>query len=169
MPFVDWLWKFYMCSFLGWILETSSFSIRERRWVNRGFLNGPFCPIYGFGAILILAILEPLSGVWPVVLLTGIVLTTLLEYLTSWVLEKLFNARWWDYSNKPLNFQGRITLFHTLFWGVLCMLLVYGLDPVLNGILSSTSVDLRLIAGAVLTLLIFVDLSMTVLDRKSVV
>lgn len=163
MQWVDLFWRFTACSFLGWVLETAVFSIRQRRFVNRGFLAGPICPVYGFGAILLLSILGRFEQAWPLVLLFGIILTTLLEYVSSWALELIFHARWWDYSNQPLNLQGRITLFHSLLWGCLGLLLVYGLNPVLTVILAQVSPPVRLWAAIAVAILLLSDLTVTVL------
>lgn len=158
----EWLLKFYACSFLGWLLETAIFSINNRRWINRGFLNGPFCLIYGFGAILLLGLLSPLRNTWLLVFLAGAAITTLLEYLASWVLEKLFKARWWDYSGKPFNFQGRITLYHSLIWGLLGLALIYGLNPLFDSALLLVSPAIQMIGSIGITLLIMFDLWLTV-------
>lgn len=163
MLLTDWLWRLFGYSFLGWLMETIIFTIEERRWVNRGFLTGPICPIYGCGAILILVTLQPLLYSWPLLLLAGILLTTVLEYLTSWLMEKLFHARWWDYSDKPLNLHGRITLLHSLTWGTFCLLLVYGLDPMYARLLAGIPLRIRE-TGALLALIIMlIDLVVTVI------
>ena len=162
MHWIDWLWVFLACSFLGWLMESVRFSIEERHWVNRGFLTGPLCPIYGFGSVLILALFGLFDHSWLLVLIIGIVLTTLLEYLTSWIMEFIFHARWWDYSTLPFNLHGRITLFHSLFWGALCLALVYGLNPLLTGILAAIPLTFRIWAGAIVAVMILVDLAFTV-------
>jgi len=138
------------------------FTFEQRRWVNRGFLSGPVCPIYGSGAIMILLVLQPLRDWWPLLLATAILLTTILEYLTSWLMEKLFHARWWDYSGKPFNLHGRITLLHSLSWGVLCLILVYFLDPLLVLLLAGIPADGKAWAGAVALFLLIVDLVLSV-------
>ncbi len=163
MELIDLFWRFIGYSFLGWLMETTIFTVEERRWVNRGFLNGPVCPIYGSGALLILLILKPLSADWPLLLAAGIALTTTLEYLTSWVMEKLFHARWWDYSNLPFNLHGRITLFHSLTWGAFCLLLVYGLDPLAGRLLAAIPEQLRLIGAAIAMIVLLIDLTVTVI------
>lgn len=116
MPYgiADMALYFFLYSFLGWAQETVQCSIKERRFVNRGFLNGPICPIYGCGALLIFTFLLPIKrGIAspflavPLVFLCGAVIASALEYVTSWVMEKLFHARWWDYSDKKWNINGR--------------------------------------------------------------
>lgn len=97
------LW-FLFYSFVGWMYESILVSCQQHRLVNRGFLNGPLCPIYGTGAILGVAILGNVHN--PIIIfLISMVGATILEYTTSWVMEQLFHARWWDYSNFRFNLQ----------------------------------------------------------------
>jgi uncharacterized membrane protein len=117
---------FAIYSFLGWVMETVFVSIKDRKLVNRGFLNGFFCPIYGFGAVLILqsskwvlnAFENPFTALMINVLL-AVVLVTVLEYITGFILERIFNCKWWDYSNVALNLHGYICLKFSLLWGAL--------------------------------------------------
>lgn len=162
MLLIDWFWHFAVYSFLGWLLESIYISIRQHRLVNRGFLNGPFCPIYGFSALLVLLVLSPLRDFWPLLLLAGILLTTGLKYLTSWLLETLFHARWWDYSKLRFNLHGRITLFHALGWGALSLVLAYVLDPLLSQLLVRIDPLLRLILACLLLALLLLDLAITI-------
>jgi len=163
MQWVDLFWRFLACSFLGWLLESSAFSIEQHKFVNRGFLAGPLCPIYGFGGVLMLSVLGLVENSWILVFLIGVILTTVLEYATSWGLELIFHARWWDYSNQPFNLQGRITLLHSMFWGLLSLILVYGLNPLLTDILAQVPAAVRLWTAAVVAVLIIIDLIVTVL------
>lgn len=138
MPYnwADMVLYFFIYSFVGWAQETVQCSVRERRFVNRGFLNGPICPIYGCGALLILSALLPLqrgvSDLWlsvPLVFLIGGLIASALEYFTSWLMEKLFHARWWDYSQQKCNLNGRICLWISVAWGVLAAALVFLIQP----------------------------------------
>ena len=96
-------------SIIGWIYESTLCSITNKKLINRGFLNGPYCPIYGSGAILVILILGRIKN--PVLLFfLGALVTCSLEYLTSYVMEKLFHARWWDYSQRKFNINGRVCL-----------------------------------------------------------
>ncbi len=162
MVLTDLFWRFVGYSFLGWILESTLFSIDQRHLVNRGFLNGPICPIYGSGAVLLLLALNPLRSQWLLVFLAGILLTTILEYLTSWLMEKLFHARWWDYSDKRFNLNGRIALPNSLAWGVLCLLLIYGIDPLFSKLLIIIPDHLRVLFAAIVLMLIMADLAVTI-------
>lgn len=138
MPYtwVDMVLYFFIYSFVGWAQETIQCSVREKRFVNRGFLNGPICPIYGCGALLILTALLPLqrgiTNLWiavPLVFLIGGLIASALEYFTSWLMEKLFHARWWDYSQQKCNLNGRICLWISIAWGVLAVVLVFLIQP----------------------------------------
>ncbi len=138
MPYslVDMTLYFFIYSFCGWLMETVLCSIREHRFINRGFLNGPLCPIYGCGILLILTFLLPVRDsipraevAVPVIFLAGAVLASAVEYFTSWAMEKLFHARWWDYSKHRFNLNGRICLSISAAWGLLATVFVYQIQP----------------------------------------
>ena len=111
------LWIFFVYAFLGWCTEVGYAALRTGRFVNRGFLNGPVCPIYGFGMVIVLFTLEPLAENILLLFLGSVVLTSALEWITGLVLEKLFHQRWWDYSDEPFNVGGYICLRFSLMWG----------------------------------------------------
>ena len=117
-------------SMIGWIYETTLCSITQKHFVNRGFLNGPYCPIYGFGAVIVIIILCKVNNIFILFILSTF-FTCLLEYLTSWVMEKLFHARWWDYSDKTFNLNGRICLEGAIVFGTLSTLLIKYLHPII--------------------------------------
>ena len=123
------LWIFFVYAFLGWCTEVGYAALRTGRFVNRGFLNGPVCPIYGFGVIIVLWALEPLAENILLLFLGSVVLTSALEWITGLVLEKLFHQRWWDYSDEPFNVGGYICLRFSLMWGAACLLVVKILHP----------------------------------------
>lgn len=109
------LW-FLFYSFIGWVYESIVVSIQQRRWVDRGFLNGPLCPIYGVGAVMFITLLGSIHN--PVLLfLLAALGASVLEYVTSWAMERLFHARWWDYSDFPFNLNGRICLIGAVIFG----------------------------------------------------
>lgn len=123
------LWIFFIYAFLGWCTEVSYAALRTGKFVNRGFLNGPVCPIYGCGVVVVLAGLEPLKGNFVLLFLGSVVLTSVLELVTGFVLEKLFRQRWWDYSDKPFNLGGYICLEFSIMWGFACLFVVDILHP----------------------------------------
>ena len=102
----QWLLLFFLYCVAGWVWESLYVSIRKRSWVNRGFLHGPWLPIYGTGAILILFTTLPCQEDLPLTFLVGMVTATLLEGATGMAMEQIFHMRWWDYSDKPLNWKG---------------------------------------------------------------
>ena len=131
-------WFLYLVfySFVGWVYESALCSVLEKRFVNRGFLNGPVCPVYGFGAVLVIATLGSFKNV-AVLFFGGMLLTCSLEFMTSLLLEKLFHAKWWDYSQYRFNLQGRICLQGALVFGALSVLVVLFIHPFVMGVLDA--------------------------------
>lgn len=123
---------FFIYSFLGWVWETFYVSVKRGELVNRGFVSGPFCTIYGFGAIFVYLILKPVEQSLLFLFLGGIVVATLLEYITAVLMESIFHTSWWDYSDKKFNFQGRICLGASLGWGIFTVGLFRVLHPVVE-------------------------------------
>lgn len=120
----EWILFFMIYCLIGWIYESILVSIEVRKLTNRGFLNGPFLPIYGFGAIIMLFVTLPVKGNLFLVFLFGMLAATALEYFTGWAMEKLTHVRYWDYSYQFLNVNGYICLKCSLVWGVASVLLV---------------------------------------------
>ena len=130
MTLQNWLLWFMFYSVLGWCYESLLCSAIQRAFVNRGFLRGPYCPIYGFGAVLDLLVLRGIDH--PAMLfLAGAALACALEYVVSWGMERQFKARWWDYSDRLLNLNGRICLLGMVAFGAFAVLLVKGIHPVI--------------------------------------
>ncbi|MFR8430976.1 putative ABC transporter permease [Evtepia sp.] len=125
----QWVLLFFLYSVLGWVWESCYVSLKSRQWVNRGFLHGPWLPIYGSGAIVILLLTLPARGRPALIFLLGMVGATVLEYVTGAVMERLFHMRYWDYSDKPLNVNGHICLPVSIAWGGFSLLLIYLLHP----------------------------------------
>ena len=123
------LWLFFIYAFLGWCTEVIYAALKSGRFVNRGFLNGPVCPVYGCGAVIVLWVLEPLRGNLLLLFLGSVALTSLLEWLTGFVLERLFHQRWWDYSQEPFNLNGYICLRFSIAWGLACLFVVKLVHP----------------------------------------
>lgn len=120
---------FVIYSVLGWCLEVCFCTINTGQFVNRGFLNGPVCPIYGFGMVIVVLCLTPLNESWPLLFLGSMVLTTALEFFTGWVLEKLFHTKWWDYTGRKFNLKGYVCLEFSILWGLGCVLIMRVLHP----------------------------------------
>ncbi len=120
-------------SFCGWVYECIICSVGHKKLINRGFLNGPYCPIYGSGAVLILLVLGRLKSPAALFFL-GALLTCSLEYFTSWLMEKLFHARWWDYSKRFGNLNGRVCLLGATVFGLFSMVLVLWIHPAVKSL-----------------------------------
>ncbi len=155
---------FLFYSFIGWCLEEAFVAADTGEIVNRGFLNGPVCPIYGCGALLVILLLSPISQNILLLYVGSVLLTSLLEYLGGLALEKIFHTRWWDYSNIPFNLQGHICLKFSLLWGLACLVLIKLVHPTvektLNLIPFTAGNAIILILGAVM----IVDLIVTVIS-----
>lgn len=133
---VEYIWYFIFYSFLGWAVEVSFQTVKKKAFINRGFLNGPWCPVYGFGMTLIIMLLSPVKGNIFFLFTGAFLLTTLLEYITGLVLEKIFNKKWWDYSEEPFNIKGYISLFFSIRWGIGVVLVMNLIHPPLEFFVS---------------------------------
>ena len=156
------LWVFFIYAFLGWCTEVSYAATKTGKFVNRGFLNGPWCPIYGFGVVIVLAFLEPLKYNLFLLFLGSVVLTSALEWLTGFLLEKLFAQRWWDYSNEPFNLSGYICLRFSLAWGFACLFVVKLLHPTVLLFIRLIPHLVGLVLLGILMVVMAIDLAATV-------
>ena len=120
---------FIIYSILGWFMEVIIVSTKKRKLTNRGFLIDPWCPIYGFGALFITVLLKKYYEDPLVLFIMSFLLGSILEYVTSYIMEKIFHARWWDYSDHKFNVNGRISLITSLGFGFLGLILVYVFNP----------------------------------------
>ena len=153
----------FLCySFLGWACETVYCSIGKRKFVNRGFLNGPLCPVYGFGALAVLYFLRPVSDNIPLLFVSGMVLTSVIEYITGYLLEKLFATKWWDYSSRRFNIHGRVCLRNSLMFGVLSVVAVRVIDPVIRGGIYALPATVCAVLSIVFGAMMVADLVVTV-------
>lgn len=145
---------FFIYSVIGWILETIYCRMLDGKWTNRGFLFGPYCPIYGFGSLLIITFLNNFVESPIKVFILGMIFTSTLEYITSFILEKMFNAKWWDYSKRKFNINGRVCLLNSLEFAILGIILTYLAHPVLSNIVLNIPIELiQLISLALITIM----------------
>lgn len=135
---------FMIYAVAGWIMEVTLFLCQEKKFINRGFLIGPYCPIYGVCCLLMIATFQQYSHSPLTLFVMAAVLCTVVEYLTSVVMEKLFDTRWWDYSQVPFNINGRVCLHNSVIFGVLGFILVYSVNPILEQALRSIPSDILL-------------------------
>ncbi|MCI5874044.1 MAG: hypothetical protein MR012_10280 [Roseburia sp.] len=129
--FYELVWIFIIYAFIGWCTEVSYAALDTGKFVNRGFLNGPYCPIYGCGVVIVVAILTPLRESLLILFIGSLVLTTALEFVTGYILEKVFHNKWWDYSDKPFNVKGYICLKFSILWGLACTFIMDVLHPLI--------------------------------------
>lgn len=148
---------FFIYSFLGWIIEVIYTRVTEKKWINRGFLIGPICPIYGCGCILLLYILKKYENDVFVVFLGSIFICSVLEYYTSYFLEKIFNARWWDYSQFKFNINGRICLETMLPFGIAGTVVVCYINPVVFNLMYKIPEVFRIIVIIILLIIFIID------------
>ncbi len=153
---------FALYSFIGWAIETVYCSIPAQKFVYRGFLMGPICPIYGFGALAVVTMLWPFRGHPELIFLFGMIITSALEYFVSMLLEKLFKKSWWDYSSKKFNVNGRICLKNSILFGILSLFLVYILHASFLDIISRIPDKVLIYTSLILSLIIFVDIIFSV-------
>lgn len=156
------IWLFIIYAFLGWCLEVIYAQVHLGKFVNRGFLNGPYCPIYGFGMVVILLVLENFKGNIPVLFIGSVILTTVIEFGTGFILERIFNQKWWDYTDEPYNLKGYVCLSQSLIWGVACVFVVYVVQPLVNGLINFASGDIGGIVQILLCGVILIDVILTI-------
>lgn len=157
------LMNFFIFSICGWIYESTFVSIRTGKPVNRGFLVGPMLPLYGTGATLVYLILRPVSHIPSLLYAAGMLVATVLEYITSYLLEKIFHAKWWDYTKNPYNLNGRIALIPSLFWGFLSLLLFDTLEPLAMKFIDAIPYKTGVILLHVLIVVSCIDLVYTII------
>lgn len=152
---------FYIYSILGWIAEVLYCRVCAGKFTNRGFLNGPYCPIYGFGALIIVLLLEPFKFNFFLVFILGMILTSTLEYITSFLMEKTFNAKWWDYSDMKFNLNGRICLLNSCEFALLGILLTYVIHPRITRLMQKIPTYAIQVISVILFITILIDFTIT--------
>lgn len=156
------IFYFFIYAFLGWCTEVSFFAVKTGKFVNRGFLNGPVCPIYGFGLVFIIAALTPLKENLILLFLGSIVITSSLEFLTGWALEKIFHTRWWDYSQNKFNLHGYICLEFSLIWGLSATAVMKILHPIVETAIEFIPVTAGRILIVIFSVIIICDFAETI-------
>lgn len=158
---VQLIFFFYVYCFFGWIIESTWVSAHQKKFVNRGFMRGPFIPIYGFGAMALLLVGTPLLK-WPVaVFFAGMLAASVLEYFTGVAMEAIFKVRYWDYSQKKFNINGHVCLFNSLCWGVLACVLDYFLHKPVNALSEKLGTTGLNIVVMIVSLYFAVDLTIS--------
>jgi uncharacterized membrane protein len=133
---LEYLWFFIIYAFIGWCVEVAFHAVTSGRFVNRGFLNGPVCPIYGFGMIILIFSLGPLVDNFILLFLGSFLLTTILEFITGFILEKVFHDKWCDYTDVPFNIKGYVCLSFSIAWGLGAVFVLNIIHPPINKFVS---------------------------------
>lgn len=160
--FYEYLFFFFIYSFLGWCAEVCYCSVKSGKFVNRGFLNGPVCPIYGFGAVALIYFLSPVAGNIPLLFVASFLVTTLIEGFTGYALKKLFHTSWWDYSDMPFNIGGYVCLYFSLMWAVGGCIIMLFIQPFIAFFVSSFNHSLGVFLLWVFSTLASADTAVTV-------
>lgn len=161
---LEWLFYFFVYDFLGWCVEVIYAATKSGRFINRGFLNGPACPIYGVGVIFVLRILEPVKNNLILMFFGAVIITSLTELIAGFLLEKLFYQRWWDYSDEPFQIGGYICLKFSLIWGVACLIVIDRIHPIAKGLYLIVPDLLMIIFLSILFIIFIVDSISTMLS-----
>lgn len=156
----QWLFIFYTYCFLGWCFESAFVSIKSKKWINRGFMRGPFLPLYGSGATMMLVVSMPFADNVALTYIAGCIGATTLEYITGVAMEALFKVRYWDYSNRPFNYKGQICLRSTLTWGFFTVLMTRALHYPIDRFVRSVPEQILSYVTVFLTVYIVMDFTL---------
>jgi len=165
--FYNYVLYFIIYSLVGWLIEVLLKFIDDKKFVNRGFLLGPICPIYGYGVLLIILLIGCNDNDLLSIFLKSIFICSVLEYFTSFIMEKLFKARWWDYSQKRFNINGRICLETMLPFGIGATLILYSIHPKIIYLVGLIPNRIKATLAVTLLVLYLVDnfISMRVMNK----
>ncbi len=152
---------FVFYSFLGWACESLYKSIPKHKLINSGFLHGPYCPVYGVGALLILYVLLPFHNNVFLVFILGMIVTSLLEYFTSWLLEVIFHMSWWDYSKHRFNIHGRVCLLNSTLFACMSVVVVYVIHPFATSLFDLLNPTTQTIVALVVATILLIDVITT--------
>ena len=166
--FINILIYFITYSFLGWIMESTFRSICEKKLINTGFLKGPFCPIYGTGAIIMILFLKKFSNNLILLFFVSIIVFTIWEYIVGILLEKIFHTKYWDYSDNKFNFQGRICLMNSIFWGILGVVFIKYIHPFIENVVQKIDIRILTVIYSIIALGMLVDMIRSIIKVKNI-
>lgn len=152
------IFYFFLYSFLGWAMESAYLSFGQRRLINTGFLYGPFCPIYGFGAVVLYVLLIRLKGNPILIFIVGFLVLSVWEYFVGFLLEKLFKTKYWDYSENKFNINGRVCLLNSIYWGFLSVFFIEIWNPLVEVQIQKVSMDVILYIDIILCAYLILDM-----------
>lgn len=158
---VHWLFFFYTYCFFGWCFESAYVSIKSKKPVNRGFMRGPFLPLYGSGAMMMYVVSLPFQDNIILTYIAGVIGATVLEYVTGVIMETLFKVRYWDYSSKPFNFQGHICLGSSIAWGFLTILMTKVIHKPIERAVMAIPLNYLLYITIVITVYMVADFTLS--------
>lgn len=156
------IWIFLIYAVIGWCTEVAYAALDNGKFVNRGFLNGPYCPIYGCGVVIVVAVLTPLKENLLLLFFGSFVLTSVLEFVTGYVLEKVFHNKWWDYSDKPFHIKGYVCLKFSIYWGLACTFIMDVIHPIIYKGITIIPHVVGVIVICILMILFCADICVTV-------
>lgn len=159
---------FLIYSFLGWVMESIFRSICEKKMINTGFLRGPFCPIYGIGAIIMIALLSQFEKSIILLFFISLIILTLWEYIVGVILEKIFKTKYWDYSDHKFNFQGRICLTNSIYWGFLGVIFVKYIHPFIQSYIEKIDINLLKYIVPIFLIVFLIDTITTIIKVKNI-
>lgn len=168
MTIINYITLFIIYSFLGWVMESFFRSICEKKLINTGFLYGVICPIYGIGAIIMLIFLDNLKQNVFILFISAFFILSLWEYIVGWLLEKIFNAKYWDYSKHKFNINGRICLANSIAWGILAVVFLKYIHPFILSKLNKIPEDIVYISTIIFSGIIVIDTIVTTIKVKSI-
>ena len=148
---------FFLYSVLGWFVETGYIFIKDGKFVDRGFLIGPYCPIYGVGSVLIISYLTQYKDNIVTVFLLSMITCAFVEYMTSYLMEKIFKARWWDYSEKLINLNGRVCFSNALLFGIGGVFIIYIINPIMDDLIYNINDIVRFVITLIFLVCYVVD------------
>ena len=166
--FFQLLTYFVIYSFLGWVLESIVRTICERKIINTGFLIGPFCPIYGFGAIIMILFLNQYKNNIILLFIVSVIALSLWEYIVGVLLEKFFHTKYWDYSNHKFNFKERICLTNSIAWGILGVLFINYIHPFIIQVIGYMNFTYLAIGTSIIALILLIDAIISVVKIKNI-
>ena len=163
------LWTYFIIySIAGWILESVYRSYREKKIINTGFLNGPLCPIYGIGAIIMFLFLRQFSNNIIILFTVSLIGMSLWEYLVGYLLEKIFKTKYWDYSDHKINIKGRVCLSNSICWGILGVLFVKYIHPFVEKELQFVNPTILKIVIGVISIIFIIDTIESIVKTKNI-
>lgn len=166
--FFEILTYFLIYSFLGWVIESIFRSIIEKKIINTGFLKGPICPIYGIGALIMSFVLDGLSNNLIYLFIASMIILTIWEYIVGVFLEKTFHTKYWDYSDHKINFQGRICLTNSIYWGILGVVFVKYIHPFMQEIIEKVNIDVLHFVVTIASIVFVVDVITSIVKVKNI-